>query len=134
MLTISSYTIDPNIFTYLNLSPTERGQYLYMNNGFRISKSKFQFVHFCSPWRIHNNLGIKLEGIKIPIVDEYKFFEVIVDKKKLSFIPHRKHLKLECKAPTRGSSHKMGSRPTKPIKIVQVTGPFTTGYGSLVHR
>ena len=35
---------------------------------------------------------IKLEGTKIPIVDEYKFLGVIFDRK-LSSIPHIKHLK-----------------------------------------
>ena len=41
---------------------------------------------------MHNHLAIKLEGTKIPIVDGYKFLEVIFDGK-LFFILNLKHPK-----------------------------------------
>ena len=55
-------------------------------NGFRISKSKTQFVHFCQLRKMHNDPLIKIEHTEIPVVDEYKFLGVIFDRK-LTFIP-----------------------------------------------
>ena len=52
-----------------------------MNNGFRFSKSKTQCVLFCLCKKMHNDLAIKLEGIKIAIVDEHEFLGVIFDEK-----------------------------------------------------
>ena len=62
------------------------------DNGFKWSKSKTQCVHFCSLRKMYKNLFIKLEDTEIPVVDEYKFLEVIFDKK-LTFITHIKYLK-----------------------------------------
>ena len=38
----------------------------------------------------------QLDGSEIPVVDQYKFFRIIFDKK-LSFIPHIQYLKDKCK-------------------------------------
>ena len=65
-----------------------------MINGFTISKTKTQRVHFCQP-RIHNNPTLKLDGSEIPVVNQYKFLGVIFDKK-LSCIPHIQYLKDKC--------------------------------------
>ena len=61
-------------------------------NGFGISKSKIQCVHFCQLWKMHNDPRIKLEDKQIPLVDKYKFLGAIFDRK-LTFIPHIKYLK-----------------------------------------
>ena len=39
--------------------------------------------------------GLKIDGVEIPVVDQYKFSGVIFDKK-LIFIPHINHLKAKC--------------------------------------
>ena len=36
---------------------------------------------------MHNNPTLNLDGSEIPVIDQYKFFSIIFDKK-LSFIPH----------------------------------------------
>jgi hypothetical protein len=43
----------------------------------------------------HNDPELYISGSKIPVVDEAKFLGIIFDKK-LSFIPHIKHLKNKC--------------------------------------
>ena len=42
---------------------------------------------------MHNDPVIKIEDSKIPVINEYKFLGVIFNKK-LTFIPHRKYLKI----------------------------------------
>ena len=64
-------------------------------NEFTFSKTKTKCVHFCQFRRPHNNPILKLDGVNIPIVEEYKFLGVIFDKK-LSFILHIKYLKAKC--------------------------------------
>ena len=63
-----------------------------IDNDFKFSKSKTQCVHFCSQRKMHNDSVIKLEDTEVPVVDEFKFLEVIFDKK-LTFIPRIKYLK-----------------------------------------
>ena len=79
---------------------------------------------------MHNNMAVKLERTKIPIVDEYKFLRVIFDRK-LSFNPSLETPEIKMQqsttAPTSGSPHRMGSQQANPSKIVQVTGLFTAG-------
>ena len=58
-------------------------------NGF---KNKTRCVHFCQLRKMHNNPLIKLEHTDIPVVDEYKFLDIMFDRK-LSFLPHIKYLK-----------------------------------------
>ena len=41
---------------------------------------------------MHNNPTLNLDGSEIPVIDQYKFLCVILDKK-LSFIPHIQYLK-----------------------------------------
>ena len=89
-------------------------------NGFTFSKTKTKCVHFCQLRRPHNDPILKLDGVNIPIVEEYKFLGVIFDKK-LSFIPHIKYLKAKChKAPTLTccSTHCLGSRQIYSFKIL----------------
>ena len=64
-------------------------------NGFKFSKTKTKCMHFCQLRKLHNDPVLKLDGVDIPVVDEYKFLGVIFDKK-LSFIPHLKYLKTKC--------------------------------------
>ena len=52
-------------------------------------------MHFCQLRRLHNDPVLKLDGVEIPVVDQYKFLGVIFDRK-LSFIPHIKYLKAKC--------------------------------------
>ena len=66
-----------------------------MINGFTISKTKTQCVHFCQLRKMHNNPTLKQDGSEIPVVDKYKFLSIIFDKK-LSFIPHIQYLKDKC--------------------------------------
>ena len=58
-----------------------------MINGFTISKTKTQCVHFCQQRKMLNNPTLKFDGSEIPVVNQYKFLGIIFDKK-LSFIPH----------------------------------------------
>ena len=64
-------------------------------NGFTISKTKTQCVHFCQLRKMDNNPTLKLDWSEIPVVDQYKFLCVIFDKK-LSFILHIQYLKDKC--------------------------------------
>ena len=49
-------------------------------------------MHFCQLRGLHNDPVLKLDGMEIPVVEQYTFLGVICDKK-LSFIPHIKYLK-----------------------------------------
>ena len=65
------------------------------NNGFKFSKSKTQFVHFCQLRKQHEDPVLTLYGSPIPVVQEYKYLGLIVDKK-ISFIPHINYIKAKC--------------------------------------
>ena len=52
-------------------------------------------MHFCQLRSLHNEPVLKLDGMEIPVVDQYKFLGVIFDRK-LSFIPHINYLKAKC--------------------------------------
>ena len=49
-------------------------------------------MHFCRLWGLHNDPVLKLDGVEIPVVDQYKILGVIFDRK-LSFISHINYLK-----------------------------------------
>ena len=66
-----------------------------LENGFKFSNTKTKCMHFCLLRGLHNDPVLKLDGVDIPVVDEYKFLGVIFDRR-LSFIPHIKHLKAKC--------------------------------------
>ena len=51
-------------------------------NEFRFSKTKTKCVHFYHKRKLHEDLNLKLERTEIPVVDKYKFLELIFDKKK----------------------------------------------------
>ena len=73
-LTISWYVTDPihpcnRTPTPMNVDSINRWA---TKNGFRFSKTKTLGVHVCSLRKMHNEPTIKLEGIKIPIIVEYK--------------------------------------------------------------
>ena len=51
-----------------------------MKNGFEISKTKTQCMHFCLLRKMHNP-SLNLDGSEIPVIDQYKFLGVIFDKK-----------------------------------------------------
>ena len=64
-------------------------------NGFKISKTKTQCVHFCQIRKMHNDPKLKLDDSEIPVVNQYKFLGIIFDQK-LSFNPHIQYLKDKC--------------------------------------
>ena len=66
-----------------------------LENGFKFSKTKTQCMHFCQLQGLHDDPVLKLDGVKIPVVDQYKFLGVIFDRK-LSFIPHINYLNAKC--------------------------------------
>ena len=66
-----------------------------LENGFKFSKTKTQCMHFCQLRGLHNDPVLKLDGVEIPVVDQYKFLGIIFDRK-LSFIPHINKLKAKC--------------------------------------
>ena len=66
-----------------------------LENGFKFSKTKTQCIHFCQLRGLHNDPVLKLDGVEIPVVEQYKFLGVIFDRK-LSFIPHINYLKAKC--------------------------------------
>ena len=66
-----------------------------LENGLKFSKTKIQCMHFCQLRGLHSDPVLKLDGVEIPVVDQYKFLGVIFDKK-LSFIPHINYLKAKC--------------------------------------
>ena len=59
------------------------------------SKTKTECMHFCQLRGFHNDPVLKLDGVEIPVVEQYEFFGVIFDKK-LSLIPHINYLKAKC--------------------------------------
>ena len=52
-------------------------------NGFKFSTSKTVCVHFCHLRKFHSDPQLLLNGSPIPVVEEVKFFGIIVDKKTL---------------------------------------------------
>ena len=66
-----------------------------LENGFKFSKTKTQCMHFCLLRGLHNDPVLRLDGVEIPVVAQYKFLGVIFDRK-LSFIPHINYLKAKC--------------------------------------
>jgi len=64
-------------------------------NGFKFSTSKTVCVHFCRLRKIHPEPALTLNGTAVPVVEETKFLGVIFDKK-LTFLPHIRHLKEKC--------------------------------------
>ena len=64
-------------------------------NGFRFSQTKTKCMHFCHKRKLHNDPCLKLERTEIPVVNEYKFLDLVFDKK-LTFIPHLKYLRFSC--------------------------------------
>ena len=66
-----------------------------LENGFKFSNTKTQCMHFCLFRGLHNGPALKLDGVEIPVVDQYNFLGVMFDRK-LSFIPHINYLKAKC--------------------------------------
>ena len=64
-------------------------------NGFKISKTKTQCMHFCQLRKMHNDPTLKLDDSEIPVVSQYKFLGIIFYRK-LSFIPHIQYMKDKC--------------------------------------
>jgi len=62
---------------------------------FKFSSSKTVCIHFCKLRKPHPEPTLLLNGTPVPVVEETKFLGVIFDRK-LSFIPHIKHLKDKC--------------------------------------
>jgi len=64
-------------------------------NGFKFSPSKTVCIHFCKLLKPHPEPTLLLNGTPVPVVEKTKFLGVVFDRK-LSFIPHIKHLKDKC--------------------------------------
>ena len=64
-------------------------------NGFKFSKSKTQYVHFCQLRKQHDAPVFHLYRSPIPVAEESIFLGILFDRK-LSFIPHIKYLKAKC--------------------------------------
>jgi len=64
-------------------------------NGFKFSPSKTVCIHFCKLRKHHPEPTLLLNGTPVPVVEETKFLGIVFDRK-LSFIPHTKHLKDKC--------------------------------------
>ena len=56
---------------------------------------KLNICIFCQLRGLHNDPVLKLDGVKIPVLEQYTFLGVIFDRK-LSFIPHINYLKAKC--------------------------------------
>ena len=61
-------------------------------NGFKFSKTKTVCVYICFKRKSHDDPFLHLDGNKILVVEEVKFWGVIFDSK-LSFVQHLKILK-----------------------------------------
>ena len=48
-----------------------------LENGFKLSKTKTHCMHFCQLRGLHNDSVLKLDGVEIPVVEQYKFLGVI---------------------------------------------------------
>ena len=48
-----------------------------LENGFKFPKTKTQCLHFCQLRGLHNDPVLKLDGVEIHVVDQYKFLGVI---------------------------------------------------------
>ena len=59
-------------------------------NCLKFSKTKTQCMQLRG---LHSEPVLKLDGVEIPMVDQYKFLGIIFDRK-LSFIPHINYLKV----------------------------------------
>jgi len=64
-------------------------------NGFKFPSSKTVCMHFCRLHKLHSDTVLTVNGLPIPVVEETKFLGVIFDRK-LSFLPHIRHLKDKC--------------------------------------
>ena len=95
------------------------------SNGFKFSKSKTQYVHFCQLCKQHDGPDLHLYGSPIPVVEESKFLGILFDRK-LRFIPHIKYLKAKClKALNLKSAfpYVLGCRPNYNSQAVSVSSP-----------
>ena len=81
-----------------------------MINGFKISKTKSQYVNFCQLRKTHNNPTLNLDGSEIPVVDQYKFLGVIFDKKKTLFHSKRE-MSQNIKTPSCNTPQRLRYRP-----------------------
>ena len=57
-------------------------------NGFKFSKSKTVWMHFCQLRKAHVDPVLTLDGTPIPVVEETKFLGVIFDKKTYIYTPY----------------------------------------------
>ena len=89
-----------------------------MINGFKISKTKTQCMHFCQLRKMHNKPTLNLDGSEIPVIDQYKFLSIFFDKK-LSFIPHIQYLKEKC-SQTLKLLHLIANKDCKPAHLAEI--------------
>ena len=82
------HTIERQLQQFLN-----KIQKWALENFYKFSKTKIQYMHFCQLWGLHNDQVLKLGGVEIAVVNQYQFLGVIFDRK-LSFILHTNYLKV----------------------------------------
>lgn len=63
--------------------------------GFKLSTPKTKCIHFCRQRKCRHNPQIELGGLEIDYVEKYEYLGMILDKR-LSWVPHIKHLREEC--------------------------------------
>jgi len=68
-------------------------------------------MHFYRPHKLHQDPVLTLNGSAIPVIEETKFLGIIFDRK-LSFLPHIRHLKDTC---------------TKALNLLRVVAHTTWG-------
>ena len=56
-------------------------------NGFKISETKTECLHFCQLRKLHLDPELSLDDVQIEVVLEFKFLGLLFDSKQ-SFIPH----------------------------------------------
>ena len=93
------------------------------SNGFKFSKSKTQCVHFSQLRKQHDDPVIHLNGSPIPVVEDYKFLGILLDRK-LSFIPHIEYLKTKSIESVKGAlPYFLGCRPNYTSQALWVSSP-----------
>ena len=101
------------------------------SNGFKLSKSKTQCVHFCQLRKQHGDPVLHLYGSPIPVVEESKFLGILFDRK-LSFIPNIKYLKAKCLLNVL-SHTSWGADRTTLLKLYQSLVRSKLDYGCIIY-
>jgi ribonuclease HI len=106
------------------------------HNGFTLSTSKTNLVHFCRKRGVHPDPSIYFAGNNIKIVNEIKFLGVIFDNK-LTFRPHVLYLRKKCERSLNLlkvlSNTNWGAERTSLMKIYHAVIRSKLDYGCVVY-